>query len=919
MQKWLKWLGLRPKQARPVGTDLESGQQEAEDTYRRDIIIKSVLFAILVFGALAAFPRGEVFEYTVQVGDTWRQATLVAPFNFPIYKDSDQVEREREQARRTTRPFFEEIDTAAQTSQAYRDTVQQQLNETLDVFVSSRYQRAIGNDEQAEADSLQYLQLRRNARVTLDSNQWEALTESAATHSSDLQEVIEATQETEVEGDQRGAAPQSERLDRRILQHVADVTHTLQRRHVIDIPLDSVYTDEIIVRNEAERIQRELSVDRLVGIQEAFERAEEQLRDAFPNNPEASRIAFAFFRDTFQAVYAYQHEETEQERNRRAQNVSSISGGVERGDVVVQQGERVTSGIKQQLTSLEREKNQRAATTIAWQQLSGEFILILVTFLFFFGALYFLRRDIWNDNGLLTLMTLLFGLVIAMYGVVIRVSWVEMYIVPVALVSVTLTIIFRTRTALFGTLVLALLGGQMLSMDLQYTMAVFIGAVCGIFSVRDIKNRGQFFLSAGMVFVGYALVLVGSWLFLGTPVSRMGSELLFAGIGASVTIVAQPLLWVIERVFGITTDLTLLELSDTNRPLLKELSVRAPGTFNHSMQVANLAEAAADQIGANALLVRVGALYHDIGKMLKPRYFVENPGGGENPHDSLKPRMSALVITSHVKEGIEMGKEYDLPEQVLQFVATHHGTARVEYFYNQAIKEADDPSAVLASDFRYPGPRPFSKETGILLLADSTEAASRSLDDPSYEPLRKLINRIFDNHIKNGQLDDTNLTFKELGVIKAQFLQMLSGVYHGRVKYPGQDEESTDEPWLTEVSFDPTKDVSVVWAEDGWHAGVTKIDSDMLEQLPGVRAPSEPDLEMVEASMHSGNGAPGAPPAPPMQMPTNVHLSDPRQRSTEETGSPRHPELPSPEQIAGIDAPDEPDEETPNDASKSSE
>lgn len=856
MKKWLERLGLRPKGATPVGTDLESGKRNtSEDTYWRDVIVRSVLFIVLLGATLAAFPRGEVFEYTVQVGDTWRQPTLVAPFNFPIYKDSDRVESEREQARRTTAPLFEEILNPEQISRSHRDTVQQQIDEVLDAYTSSRYQRTRGNDEQAEADSLRYVQLRRNTRVTLSPEQWEVLTENAV---EQIPSLSETTREP----------PASERLDRQMMQAVAEFTTALQRRGVIDLPIDSVYTDHIVVRNEEERIQREISVDRVVGTPEAFRRAEEQLRDQFEDRPDAAQIAFAFFRDTFQPVYEYMAEETEDRREQRAQNVSPISGGVERGEVVVQQGERVTSEVKQKLTSLEREKNQRSATTIVWRQLSGELILVLVTFFFFFFYLYLLRPNIWAENGLIALIVLLFGLVIGLFGIAIRVPELDLYAVPVALISVTLAIVFSVRTALFATLVLAFLGGQMLGMNLQYALAAFFGGMLGIFSVRDIKNRGQFFLSAGLVLLGYGLVIIGTWLFLGTPANRLGDELMFAAVGASFTIVVQPLMWIIERTFGITTDLTLLELSDTNRPLLKRLSLEAPGTFNHSMQVANLAEAAAEKVGANGLLVRVGAFYHDIGKMIKPEQFVENQRGGQNPHDNQTPRISAMFITRHVKQGLKMGKEENLPDRVLQFIVTHHGTARVEYFYQQALKEAGgDETQVNAADYRYPGPRPFSKETGILLLADSTEAACRSLDDPTENNLRKLVESIFQRHIETGQLDDTDLTFREIGAIKEKFMTMLVGVYHSRVKYPGQEEEEETSPvkgaWIVPIDFSVPADVSVEWREDGWFEARRRRSPEPLPLLPGERHPRTLHPEVAEVAVHNtgngGNGGNGAP------------------------------------------------------------
>jgi putative nucleotidyltransferase with HDIG domain len=417
----------------------------------------------------------------------------------------------------------------------------------------------------------------------------------------------------------------------------------------------------------------------------------------------------------------------------------------------------------------------------------------------------------------------------------------------VALASVLFTIVFNSRIALVGTLLLAITGGQMLGLDLEYTLATFFAGAFGIFSVRDIKNRGQFFVSGGLVFMGYLLVLAATWLYIDLPLSRLAPDLAYAAIASAITITSSLFLWALERIFDITTDLTLLELSDTNNELLKDLSLQAPGSFNHTLQVANLAEAAAERIGAHTLLTRVGALYHDIGKMKKPEYFVENQRVASNPHDELKPRMSALIVASHVKEGLDMGREHGLPEQVLQFIPMHHGTARIEYFYRKALSQTDDKDqSVRESEFRYPGPKPDSKEAGILMLADSVEAASRSLDDPSPRRLKNLIELIFSERIDDGQLDDTALTFRDLRHIKDTFLKMLLGIYHVRVKYP--DQEEAEEPDIEIVSLlagRPFVNVSVDYTQDAWGA--------WTQPKEGGRpsSPKEPRPQLAEASPHS--------------------------------------------------------------------
>lgn len=844
-------LGLFKKKARPVGDRLETGRSgEDASTRRKNLLIKAVLFIVLVAVTLAAFPRGEVYEYTVEEGDTWRQPTLVAPFNFPVYKDPATVRKQREAAREETPPYFRELPNAQEQVAENRDTLAAQLKQIFDAYASFQYHKMRSEPKEARVDSLRYLELRRNARLKATPAQWQLLV-------NDYVERLPGLSTTTRE------PPSGPRLDQRLLDAAAQLGMQLLSVGVMNVSRDSIRSNEIIIRNEEERVQRSVSKDNVYGLNEAYDYVREQMNQQFSGSSSRARLAYAFFRAIFQPSLRYQRAETLQERERRASKISPIQGGVEKGEIIVSKGERVTSEIKRQLTSLERVKNERSASTIVWKQMLGEFTLTLAIYLIFFLFLYFLRQETFRDNQKLLLITLLFAFVVALFGVVVRLPWASLYAVPVALVSVQLTIIYDARVGLLGTLTLACLGGAMLGLDLEYTLATFFAGMLGVFSVRDIKNRGQFFLSAMLVFAGYVAILTASWLYLGTPLGRYGTDVLFAAIGSSFTITSYLMLWIFERTFDVTTDLTLLELSDTNRPLLKKLSLRAPGTFNHVLQVANLAEAAADRIGANALLARVGALYHDIGKMLKPEYFVENQRAGANPHDQLKPRMSALIIASHVKEGLEMGKEYGLPERVLKFIPMHHGTTRIEYFYRKAVEQTEEEdSPVLESEFRYPGPRPDSKETGILMLADSVEAASRSLDEPTHNRLRSLIDLIVREHIEDGQLDNTDLTFRDLSDIKDTFLSMLTGIYHVRVKYPDQEKEEMPEEEVVEEVVGPEEaspdGASVVVANTIWGTPEQSISAEQLRELPGVRDPKAPRAELAEASPHHQSPAPSA-------------------------------------------------------------
>ncbi|MEK9135788.1 MAG: HDIG domain-containing metalloprotein, partial [Bacteroidota bacterium] len=255
-----------------------------------------------------------------------------------------------------------------------------------------------------------------------------------------------------------------------------------------------------------------------------------------------------------------------------------------------------------------------------------------------------------------------------------------------------------------------------------------------------------------------------------------------------------------ERVFSVTTDLTLMELSHFNHPLLRKLAEQASGTYHHSLTMASLAEAAASAVGANEVLARVGALFHDIGKLVKPNYFVENQKGSRNRHDKLTPRMSSLIISAHVKEGMSLGEEHKLPQEVIDFIPMHHGTTRIEFFYNKAVElahQSEDETKIeeiIEQDYRYPGPKPQTRETGIMMLADAVEASTRTLDDPSPQKLEGVIDEIIRKRFEEGELDECPLTLKDLTKIKAAFLSVLVGIHHSRVKYPEQPKKRSPRP-----------------------------------------------------------------------------------------------------------------------------
>ena len=772
---------LKPR-VRPVGDTLEAGGDPAAERTRkrRAQAVKASLLASIVVLTMIAFPQGTVYQYTVEPDEIWRQPNLHAPFTFAILKPEAQLEAERDAIRSATAPVFKGDESAVVSVQDQASVLRKRLDRSLSRYASYLENSTRGRVAEAVQDSFSYVATRDSIQIRFTNAEWQALQVSYLNH----QGAPVARQRLTVS---------EVRLDQSTLQTVETEIIRLMAEGIVNVPLSTVFADSIITRVEERNRQIPRSVHKIHDMQRAAWSISTVLADRWLDQPIALQIAEKMLGALIRPNLFLDEEATARQLTINEAEIVPTQGIVRENEVIVRNGDRVTADIMRKIDSLRGEVLQQSGAEIQWKTSLGHFLVTISSLMIFFLYLYLLRRPIWRDNAKITLITLLFLGVIALYAIALRAALIDMYVVPVAIVAVLLTVIFDSRVAFFGSLTLALIGSHLLNYDFSFTFATVFASTLGIFSVRDIRNRSQFFISASVVFAGYLVVLTANLLLQNMPTARFTDLVIFVGINAVLLLLAYPALWIFERVFDITTDLTLLELSDTNRPLLKELSLRAPGTFNHVLQVANLAESAAAAIGANALLVRVGALYHDIGKMIKPEYFVENQRGGINPHDGLKPRMSALIIASHVKEGIEIAKRNRLPQLVEDFIPMHHGTTRIEYFYQRALKKRkeEDPE-VQESEFRYPGPRPQSKETSILMLADGVEAASRALENPTHKRLAGVIAGIVEARREDGQLDDTDLTFAELNAIKESMLSSLTGIHHVLVKYPEEDASETD-------------------------------------------------------------------------------------------------------------------------------
>ncbi len=725
------------------------------------------LLGFLVF-LIGIFPRSSFIEPTYKVGEPWRYDDLTAPFTFSLIKDRDELEAERQSIRDVTPPVFHIDNEATDRIYSRLDSVFSELTPIMEQYVA--YRTAPNGSAQQNRDSLQYAQMRSNFRISFDDRGWYAL-------SNDFYRLRSS-------GNGRAWLGTELKVALEVI-----VSRVLDEGLVDRMPDD--LSSEIIVRNLRNRTERTLTRSLVHDAASARELVAISLNRALSES--LLTAAIAIYDGISQPNLIYNQADTQTLLEEALSAISPTASAVAAGQVIIRKGDIITRERMNMLQSLAIARAERASRFEVWQQYAGQSMVIFAIVLVFFLYIYLYRRPIFDSNAMFLLVFLSLSLVLGASAFVAHLENLSPFIVPLAIAPILLTVIFDSRVGLLATLTIALLAGMMNGNDFEFVAATVTACSIAVFSVRDIKSRSQFFVvTPALVFVAYTLVSTGfSMIRLGEWLA-LGNQVVFIFINAILIILTPPLILLFEKLFRVTTDLTLFELSETNRPILKTLMMRAPGTFHHSLQVANLCEAAALSIGANALLVRVGALYHDIGKMERPEYFVENQSGN-NEHDSIKPSMSAIVIKSHVDSGVRMAEEEKLPSVVIDFIKTHHGNSLIRYFYEKAKEESKEPSAISESEYRYDGPLPTTRETGILLLADSVEASARTLSDPSYSRLESHIERIVDERLQEGQLNECPLTFEDLKKIKQAFLTILVGVYHSRIRYPGQvDDGRTD-------------------------------------------------------------------------------------------------------------------------------
>ena len=693
----------------------------------------ALALAILTYVLFPSAPAVDVPLYEVGAVAT---ENVIAPFAFTVPKPADQLARERDELARTAEPIFEYRPAALDTAQ--------RLVTSLD--------GAIAGVAGSGAPTPQVVAAIQQAATAVGV---ELRSEEAAYLAS---------------------ARRREAMTRAVSRELG---RRLPAGVVARGAVDSLRGEIVIRRGAADTT---VEVGRIATFTDFLARARSGNPDPASELGEAvyTKLLGAVFRPTLVENAAATAAAREELRRSVDVNLHEVLAR----EKIVGANEVVGRGEHEKLRGLQQELQRRGSGGVLVGRIVGSVLFNFLLIALVGITLILHRPALYGSVRAVALVTLVYLVVLICASVIAHGSWRRPELIPVALAAIIFSVLFDPRISMVATVVLAVLvGGQTAFRGTNGLFLNLIGGAAAAFSVRVLRRRNQSLYSIAAIAIAYLLGAVAIGLTLDWTFREIATS---AGLGAlnalaSVTLAMQ-LLPLAEEFTGIDTDLKLLEWSDLNRPLMRRLSLEAPGTYAHTMALANLAEAAANAIGANGLLARVGAYYHDIGKLKKPQYFVENQPKGRNPHDKLKPSTSAAIIRGHVREGLELAEENGLPKAVRSFITEHHGTATISYFLEKA-KERDGPVGN-ASDFQYPGPTPQTAETAVVMLADGVEAAMRVLADPTPQKIRDVVDHIVRQRIDQGQLRSAPLTLRQIDMVKEQFARVLIGMYHNRIDYP---------------------------------------------------------------------------------------------------------------------------------------
>ena len=669
----------------------------------KNLIYKSLIFIATVSVIVYFLPNEGKFNYQFDINKPWKYGLLQASFDFPIYKNDIQVQKEQDSILADYQPYFQ-IDKEAEKNVLSK--LREDYNKTLRHSLPG-------------TDYVRYIER------TL-----KALYEDGIIAGNDLKRMEE----------------------------------------------DSIIAIRLVDKNVA----TSRFIDQLYTVKEAYE----YLLNADTTHYKKKILQQCNLNDYITPNLVYDEEKSEAAQKDLLSNISWANGFVLNGQKIIDRGEIVDEQTYNILESLRMEWEKRSDSVQEKRLTLAGQILYVGIFLFCFMAyLELFRADYYERKGTLTLLFALIVFFPVLSSIMVEQNLSSIYVVPFAMIPIIVRVFLDSRTAFMAHVTIILLCSITLRFPHEFILLQVVAGMVAIYSLRELSQRSQLLRTALVVFISYALLYFAFELIHEDDLTKLNTRMyIYFMINGILLLFAYPLLFLLEKIFGFTSDVTLVELSNINNSLLREMSEVAPGTFQHSLQMANLAAAAANKIGGKSQLVRTGALYHDIGKMVNPAFFTENQSG-VNPHKSLSYEQSAQVIISHITDGLKLAEKHNLPKVIKDFISTHHGRGLTKYFYISYKNEHPDEE-VDQEKFRYPGPNPFTKEQAVLMMADSVEAASRSLPEYTEESISTLVDKIIDTQVSEGYFKECPITFKDIATVKALFKEKLKTMYHTRISYP---------------------------------------------------------------------------------------------------------------------------------------
>lgn len=669
----------------------------------KNLIYKSLIFIATVSVIVYFLPNEGKFNYQFDINKPWKYGLLQASFDFPIYKNDIQVQKEQDSILADYQPYFQ-IDKEAEKNVLSK--LREDYNKTLRHSLPG-------------TDYVRYIER------TL-----KALYEDGIIAGNDLKRMEE----------------------------------------------DSIIAIRLVDKNVA----TSRFIDQLYTVKEAYE----YLLNADTTHYKKKILQQCNLNDYITPNLVYDEEKSEAAQKDLLSNISWANGFVLNGQKIIDRGEIVDEQTYNILESLRKEWEKRSDSVQEKRLTLAGQILYVGIFLFCFMAyLELFRADYYERKGTLTLLFALIVFFPVLSSIMVEQNLSSIYVVPFAMIPIIVRVFLDSRTAFMAHVTIILLCSITLRFPHEFILLQVVAGMVAIYSLRELSQRSQLLRTALVVFISYALLYFAFELIHEDDLTKLNTRMyIYFMINGILLLFAYPLLFLLEKIFGFTSDVTLVELSNINNSLLREMSEVAPGTFQHSLQMANLAAAAANKIGGKSQLVRTGALYHDIGKMVNPAFFTENQSG-VNPHKSLSYEQSAQVIISHITDGLKLAEKHNLPKVIKDFISTHHGRGLTKYFYISYKNEHPDEE-VDQEKFRYPGPNPFTKEQAVLMMADSVEAASRSLPEYTEESISTLVDKIIDTQVSEGYFKECPITFKDIAIVKALFKEKLKTMYHTRISYP---------------------------------------------------------------------------------------------------------------------------------------